>query len=605
MTTQPPVQALPTARSPEAPVRVSLFRRLLRNPTGVVSLAFLVVVVIAAVLAPLLATHDPNTASADDILAAPSGDHWLGADGSGHDIFSRLLYASRLTLTGALVAVGVAAVIGITVGLVSGYYGRWFETVATWVASLLMALPGIVVLLAARSVLGPSIITAMTIFGVLLFPAFYRVVHATVAAVRQELYVDAARVAGLSDRRIIARHVLTVVRAPAIILAAHIAGIAIAIQAGLDFLGLGNPSEATWGGMLEDAFANIYTAPLQLLWPSLALGLTCIALALLGNALRDELDRTGHEPRKRRSRRTSTTVEITAAPVIVHDETETVTGAELLNVEDLSVGYDRPDGSVKPVVEGVSLSIRRGEVHGLIGESGSGKTQSAFSIMRLLPPDGRIIGGTIAFEGRDLAHLSEKDMHQLRGRKIAYIPQEPMSSLDPSFTIGHQLAEPMRVALKLSRAEAKEKALALLARVGIPDPKRIWAAYPHQISGGMAQRVLIAGAVSCQPSLLIADEPTTALDVTVQAEVLDLLRDLQSEFHMGVLLVTHDFGVVADLCDRVSVMRNGRIVETGPLRQVFAEPRHEYTRALFDAILEESEPRGPLVPPSVPQGASS
>jgi peptide/nickel transport system permease protein len=197
-------------------------------------------------------------------------------------------------------------------------------------------------------------------------------------------------------------------------------------------------------------------------------------------------------------------------------------------------------------------------------------------------------------------------MTALRGRKITYIPQEPMSNLDPNFTIGHQLTEPLRLKLKINKAEAKEKALALLARVGIPDPARTYAAYPYQISGGMAQRVLIAGAVSCDPDLLIADEPTTALDVTVQAEVLDLLRSLQREFHMGVLLVTHNFGVVADLCDRVSVMRNGRIVETGPTRAIFADPRHEYTRMLFDAILEDSEPRGPLTAAgATTQGAQS
>jgi peptide/nickel transport system permease protein len=243
-------------------------------------------------------------------------------------------------------------------------------------------------------------------------------------------------------------------------------------------------------------------------------------------------------------------------------------------------------------------------VHGLIGEAGSGKTQTAWSILRLLPPGGRIVGGTIEFEGSDLAHASAKEMTALRGRKIAYIPQEPMSNLDPAFTIGHQLTEPLRLKLKISKNEAKEKALALLDRVGIPDPKRTYAAYPHQISGGMAQRVLIAGAVSCNPDLLIADEPTTALDVTVQAEVLDLLRDLQLEFDMGILLVTHNFGVVADLCDRVSVMRNGRIVETGPARSIFAGPRHEYTRSLFEAILEDGEPRGPLTP-AAPQGAQA
>ncbi len=592
-----PPDAVPGVSAVE---HAGVFRRLLKNPTGVVSLAFLVLTVLAGVFAPLLAPHDPDKASAADILAKPGGRYLLGADGSGHDILSRLLYAIRPTLEGAVLAVLVAAAIGVTAGLISGYYGRWFAGAASWVASLLMALPGIVVLLAARAVIGPSLFGAMTIFGILIAPAFYRVVHAAVSGVRQELYVDAARVSGLSDARIISRHILTVVRAPAIILAANLAGIAIAIEAGLDFLGLGDLSRPTWGGMLNDAFTNIYSAPLQLLWPSLAIGLTCMALALLGNALRDELERSGTPKRRRRAKRAPATVSVQREPVITHDEIAGSAGEELLLVRELAVGYDQPNGSVQTVVEDVSLTVRRGEVHGLIGESGSGKTQTAFAIMRLLPPGGRIVAGDINFAGVDLARGSEKEMTRLRGARIAYVPQEPMSNLDPSFTIGHQLTEPIRGSLGVGRAEARARALQLLERVGIPDPPRTFAAYPHQISGGMAQRVLIAGAVSCNPDLLIADEPTTALDVTVQAEVLDLLRDLQAEFQMGVLLVTHNFGVVADLCDRVSVMRAGRIVETGPVRSVFADPRHPYTKSLFDAIPEDSQPRGPLLTKETP-----
>ncbi len=590
----PPPDVVPDTHTLEETAHASLFRRLLRNPMGVISLAFLVLIVLAAILAPLLAPHDPNTASAADVLAHPGGKFPLGADGSGRDILSRLLYAARISLAGAALAVIVAAAIGITAGLISGYYGKWFAAVSSWVASALMALPAIVVLLAARSVLGPSVWTSMLIFGILLSPAFYRVVYGAVTGVKHELYVDAARVSGLSDGRIIARHILTVVRAPAIILAATAAGIAIAIQAGLDFLGLGDTSHPTWGGMLNDAFTNIYTDPLELLWPSLAIGLTTIALALLANALRDELERTGSRKTRRKSK--AGTVTIQREPVIVHDElADAVGGEELLQVRELAVGYDQPDGSVKTVVEDVTLTVRRGEVHGLIGESGSGKTQTAFSILGLLPAGGRIVAGDINFEGVDLANISGKEMTGLRGKKMAYIPQEPMSNLDPTFTIGTQLTEPLRVNLGISKDEAKDRALKLLARVGIPDPERTYHAYPHQVSGGMAQRVLIAGAVSCGPDLLIADEPTTALDVTVQAEVLDLLRRLQSEYNMGVLIVTHNFGVVADLCDRVSVMRAGRIVETGAARAVFADPRHEYTQSLFDAILEDAEPRGPLV----------
>ena len=593
MTAALPAGAVPGVPTLTQTARTSLFRRLLKNPTGVGSLGFLAVVVLAGVFAPALAPYDPNQASANDILAKAGGAYLLGADGSGRDILSRLLYAIRPTVEGAAFALAVAAIIGVTAGLVSGYYGKWFAGVSSWVASLLMALPGIVVLLAARAVIGPSMFGAMFIFGILLSPAFYRVVYSAVSAVRNELYVDAARVSGLSDARIIARHILTVVRAPAIILAAGVAGIAIAIQAGLDFLGLGDLSRPTWGGMLNDAFTTIYSAPIQLLWPSLAIGLTCMALALLGNALRDELERSGAPKRRRRPHAQPATTAVPRQPVVTHEETTELDGEVLLQVSDLAVGYDQPDGTVKTVVEDVSLTVRRGEVHGLIGESGSGKTQTAFAALRLLPAGGRIVSGTIQFEGTDLASVSEATMTRLRGAKIAYIPQEPMSNLDPAFTIGSQLTEPMRLSLRIGRAEAKERALHLLERVGIPDPARTFAAYPHQVSGGMAQRVLIAGAVSCNPDLLIADEPTTALDVTVQAEVLDLLRDLQAEFTMGVLIVTHNFGVVADLCDRVSVMSAGRIVETGSTRSIFGGPRHPYTKSLFAAILSD-EVRGPL-----------
>jgi len=561
----------------------TLWRRLLRNPTGIGSLIFLVVVVLSAVFAPLLAPHDPNTANAYDTLSGPSGKYWLGNDSSGHDVLSRLLFATRLSVVLTAETLVIAAVLGIVLGLLAGYYGKFFEAVGTAATSLLQALPAIVVLLAAKSVLGPSDFAAMAVFGVLIAPAFYRVVYSAVSAVRGELYVDAARVSGLSDPRIIGRHVLTVVRAPAIVLAANIAGISVAISAGLDFLGLGDPSRPSWGGMLNDGFTNIFTAPLLVLWPSLAIGLTCIAFALLGNALRDGLERA--DAPKRRRRHPPAAVGTPVVQAVPDDDA-------LLSVQHLSVGYDNPDGTVKTVVEGAALTVRRGEVHGLIGESGSGKTQTAFSILRLLPSGGRIVGGSITFEGRDLAGLSAKEMTAVRGKKIAYVPQEPMSNLDPSFTVGSQLVEPMRIHLGLSRADAKAKALGLLARVGIPDPERTFGAYPHELSGGMAQRVLIAGAVSCDPELLIADEPTTALDVTVQAEVLDLLRDLQRERQMGVLLVTHNFGVVADLCDRVSVMRAGRIVETGPVRSIFADPRHEYTQSLFAAVLSHNEGEG-------------
>lgn len=586
-----PDPQLPIAPA-EAAARASLMRRVLRNPLALGSLIFLAVVIVSAIAAPLLASHNPNTADISAVLSSPDGTHLLGTDGAGRDVLTRLLFGAQFSLAGALLALVTSMVIGVTGGLLAGYYGKWIDTVSTWVISLLMALPAIIVLLAARAVVGPSLWASMLIFGVMLSPAFFRLVYASVSAVRNELYVDAARVSGLSDLRIIGIHILTVVRAPIVVQSAIVGGVALAVQSGLEFLGLGDINVPTWGQMLSDGFTNLYTAPLLIVWPALAIGLTLISLTLLANSLRDELERS-NAPRRRRRKQLAEPPAVVSDEVMRHDDGGS-TGEAVLRIQNLSVGYETGDGGTKRVVHDVSLTAARGEVHGLVGESGSGKTQTAWSALRLLPEGGRITGGSIFFQGEDLAALSEKDMEKIRGSRIAYIPQEPMSNLDPSFTIGSQLVEPMRICLRISKKEATARALALLARVGIPNPERTFAAYPHQVSGGMAQRVLIAGAISCNPDLLIADEPTTALDVTVQAEVLDLLRDLQSEFRMAVILVTHNFGVVADLCDRVSVMRLGRIVETGPTRSIFTDPRHPYTRELLGAILSETSPRGPL-----------
>jgi peptide/nickel transport system permease protein len=563
----------------------SLFLRVLRNPLGATAILILLVLVLAAIFAPILAPYDPHQTDIRNTLAPPGNGHLLGTDGSGRDVFSRLVYAGRFSLAGSAVVLVVALTLGTTGGLLAGYFGGWFDTLFGWVIALFMALPGIIVLLAARSVVGPSLWTAMLIFGVLLTPSFYRLVYAAVRAVRNELYVDAARVAGLSDARIISRHVLTVIRAPIIVQAAIVGGVALAIQSGLEFLGLGDILIPTWGSILNDGFAVLYRAPTLIIWPVVTIGVTLMSLVFLSNTIRDELERASSAPGNEREE------EVVKAANLTLEYGSRPKGEPLLAIKNLSVGYPQSDGTMKLVVENVDFEVFRGEVHGLVGESGSGKTQTAFAVLSLLPATGRIVSGSIKFDGRDLLTLPNREIQELRGKRMAYIPQEPMSNLDPSFTIGSQLTEPLQIKLGLSTAEAKKRALDLLARVGIPNPERTFASYPHQVSGGMAQRVLIAGAISCEPDLLIADEPTTALDVTIQAEVLDVLRDLQSEMHMAVLLVTHNFGVVADLCDRVSVMKTGRIVERGPYRDMYKTPQHSYTQELIGAILTDTEPR--------------
>ncbi|WP_404401525.1 ABC transporter ATP-binding protein [Pelagibacterium halotolerans] len=262
------------------------------------------------------------------------------------------------------------------------------------------------------------------------------------------------------------------------------------------------------------------------------------------------------------------------------------TAEPLLSIEDLEI-----EVSGHAIIEGVSLSIAPGEMLGLVGESGCGKSVTALSIMRLIAePPMRISKGAIRFEGKDLLSLSEKALEAVRGDDIAMIFQEPMTSLNPVFTIGDQIAEAVRLHRDVTKAKANERAVELLARVGIPSPRTALGRYPHQLSGGQRQRVMIAIALACDPKLLVADEPTTALDVTVQAQILELIDDLRRETGMAVLLITHDLGVVSQYCDRVAVMYGGRIVEEAPANDLFAHPHHRYTEALLRTIPASNPP---------------
>ncbi len=576
----------------------NLFLKLITNPMGAFSTVLVTIFVIAAVFANQLSPYDPTKSDYHALKQAPSAHHWMGTDDLGRDVFSRMIFGTRFTLLGALLCLVIAIVLGCTLGLLAGYFGGFWDTFGNWFSNILQALPGLVVLLAAAAVLGNSLFLAMGIFGVLLAPAFFRLMFATVRAVRNELYVDAARVSGLGDFKIITRHVLGVVRAPIIVQAGIMAAIAIAIQAGLQFLGFGDLSSISWGSMLMDGYQRIWDQPLRLLWPAVGMALLMIALVLFATILRDELERVGARVRKSTQKSLDEHVkEQQTAPAIVHPEPDR-RGVELVSIAKLEIGYLQVGGKYKVVVHDSNLSINKGEVVGLVGESGSGKTQTALALLGLLPAGGTILDGSIKFDGIELRGLSSKEYDKLRGARISYIPQEPMSNLDPSFTIGSQLVEPIRIVLGLSKSEAKAKALQLLTMVGLPDPQKTYDSYPHEVSGGQAQRVLIAGALSCDPDLIIADEPTTALDVTIQAEILDVLRDMQKRTGVAILLVTHNFGVVADLCDRVAVMQYGRIIESGAILDIFDHPEHEYTKQLLGAILDEHGPaRGAYAAP--------
>ena len=284
-----------------------------------------------------------------------------------------------------------------------------------------------------------------------------------------------------------------------------------------------------------------------------------------------------------------------------------MTGAAspILEVRDLRTSFHTREGEGR-AVDGVSFHLDRGETLGLVGESGCGKSVTALSILGLVAPPGRIGGGQILLSGRDLLTLPEKDMRQVRGDEVAMVFQEPMSSLNPVLTCGRQIEEAVRLHQGGSRQEAKARAIEMMHLVGIPAPEQRVDDYPHQLSGGMRQRVMIAIALSCSPDVLIADEPTTALDVTIQAQILELLEKLQAEFHMAILLLTHDLGVVAEVADRVAVMYAGQIVETATTKDLFASPRHPYTRGLLRSIPHRDgrQERLEVIPGRVPEATS-
>ncbi|MGC5221753.1 dipeptide/oligopeptide/nickel ABC transporter permease/ATP-binding protein [Micromonospora sp. DT81.3] len=571
-----------TAALTKKRVRRSTFLSLMKNPFAVFGIVVLSIIFAAGILAPWIAPYPPNATDLAATNAAPfSEGHLLGADASGRDILSRLIWGTRQTIVACVIVLGVSLLLGLTGGLIAGFYRGRLEAVANFVSDVLQSLPGILTIVAFFALTGPNIPLSMTVFGVMVAPSLYRLVRSVVISVRSELYVDAAKVVGLSDLRIVGRHVLSAVRAPVIVQGAFVLATAVAIVGGVDLIGLGDPSQASWGRVLQDAFNNIYTNPANVIWPALVISLTILAFVLLGNALRDTLQASNRSAALKPSRRRALNTAAQDARVAgEHDHA--ARQDVLLSVRGLRVGYPSSSNEVTEVVHGVDIDVRKGEIHGLVGESGSGKSQIAFSIIGILPREAVVLGGSVFFDGKDLL-ADPARMRKVRGRRIAYVPQEPMSNLDPSFTIGAQLIYGLRSATGVSKKAARAKLLELLQRVGIRDAERVMRLYPHEMSGGMAQRVLICGAIASDPDLIVADEPTTALDVTVQAEVLELLRQLSSERGLAMIIVTHNLGVVADICDTVSVMRGGLIVEQNDVDTLFAAPTNPYTRDLLES----------------------
>jgi peptide/nickel transport system permease protein len=554
--------------------------QVLRRPVPLIALIVIVVITGAVVLAPLIAPYDPLAQDLDAILIGPSPEHLLGTDQLGRDIYSRLLFGGQPALLGVLVAGVVFAVFGLVLGLLAGYLGGWTDRVIGGVLDVLMSLPAIVVILAVLAIFSQSIVAAMFVLGLLSSANLARVTRSTCLALREELFVSAATVSGIGPVRIMFRHVLPALVGLTIVQVALFAGIALAVQTGLGFLGLATPPPApSWGGMVGEAAQVMSQSGFFLFITGAVIAVMTLAFGLLGDGIRDlNADLKGRSSGA------------TKRPVRETDDLRARASEDvLLEVRGYSVAFSSPSGA-KTIVDQISFDVRRGQIFGLVGESGSGKTVTALTLLGLLPPNGAVTGGHAWLDGRDLATLTEKQYEGVRGTEIGLVSQEPMVALDPLFTIGSQLSEVVRRIGDVPRREVRSTVIALLESVKLPEPAMLMRKYPHELSGGMIQRVAIAMALAGSPKLLLADEPTTALDVTVQAGILDLLRELRDSRGMTVILVTHDLGVVAEICDAAIVMSQGKIVDSGSIDHIFYDSEHPYTRALIASTpsLEES-----------------
>jgi peptide/nickel transport system permease protein len=563
-------------------------QRFFRNTGVLLSIAWLLLMIVCAIFAPSIAPHDPNAQNLAQASAGISGSHWLGTDDLGRDVLSRLIFGAQSSMQVTFETVGLALVLALVIGLIAGFNGGWLDYLLMRATDAGLAFPPLVLALAVVAVLGTSVNDTSLALAIVFAPGFARFVRGQTLAVKEESFVEASHSIGSPPIRIVIVRILPNVMTGLVVGIAIALGSALLAESGLAFLGLGPaPPSASWGSMLREGYDTVlFTHPWALVPAGLTIALTVLAFNTIGDSLRDTLSGATTKSRRQRGvrrQRGITTVARPAQPTPTEAVSQSNGLPALLEVRDLSVEFETDAGRVR-VVDGVSFDVAAGKILGLVGESGSGKTVSSLAVLRLLPsPPAHIVGGSIRFSGRDLLDMDFDELRRIRGADIAMVFQDPLASLDPSFTIGYQLVEAIRLHERVSRTAARDRASRLLESVHIPDPIERLSAYPHQLSGGMRQRVMIAMALSCYPRLLIADEPTTALDVTVQAQIVELLNELRETEGLAVLFVTHDLALISELSDEVAVMYAGQVVEHAATADLFTRPRHPYTAALLAA----------------------
>jgi peptide/nickel transport system permease protein len=559
---------------------VSFLSLLARNRLALGGLIVMGIVVLLAILTPILPLKPPNVTDTGNRFLPPfSEGAVLGTDHLGRDLLSRLMWGTRLSLAVGFAAAFVAATIGAAIGIVAGYYGGRTDNVIMRGVDMLMAFPYILLALAIVAALGPGLMNALIAVAAVNIPFFARNIRGITVGIAHKEFVDAARLSGMSDARIILTEILPNVVPVIVIAMSTTVGWMILETAGLSFLGLGSqPPVADLGSMLGEARSALITNPHTSIVPGVMILIIVMAINLLGDGIRDALD-----PRLKSG---ALNRPLPATLVAAMRQPEGQQNEGILTLDNLQTQFHVKD-RVYRAVGGVTLSVKPGECLGIIGESGSGKSVTALSVMGLVAsPPGLITGGSVHYQGEDLIGAPYRKLRTLRGREVAYIFQDQLATLHPLYRVGDQLIEAISVHRHISRDEGRRKAIELLEAVRIPNAASRINDYPHEMSGGMRQRVGIAMALANDPKVIIADEPTTALDVTVQAQILSLLDDLRRERGLAIVFITHDFGVVGQLCDRVAVMYAGRIVEEGPTRAILDAPRHPYTARLIACVPE-------------------
>ncbi|MFL1380033.1 MULTISPECIES: dipeptide/oligopeptide/nickel ABC transporter permease/ATP-binding protein [unclassified Nocardiopsis] len=557
-------------------------KRLL-SPAGIAASLGMALLLFIALAGPAIWGEAAAERSVADRWAAASGEYLFGTDDLGRDIFARVMAAARLSLLLTAGATAIGMVGGVLVGLTAAVLPRYPRRFLVWIMDMLLAFPWLLLVLFFTVIWGATATGAMLAIGLAGIPNLTRLVYNLASSVSDQDYVRAARVAGAGPLVILFRHILPNIANPLLVQAAAAASVTLLAFAGLSFLGLGVQAPAyDWGRLLNEGIKHLYTNPMAAVGPGLVIVFAGLVFTLVAEALTPGQGLRGVAA----AGRAAVLPRAVGGPGPGPGPTAAEGGdrAALAEVADLTVAFPDGAGGLVERVRGVDLSVRPGEVVGIVGESGSGKSLTAMALAGLLEPPAVVSARIRRFDDIDLDTPLTRAEKKRLGTELGFVFQDPLTSLNPALTIGRQLTEVSRTHLGMGRAEARARAVAGLDAVGIAEPRRRLGDYPHQFSGGMRQRAMIGMALTGRPRLIIADEPTTALDVTVQKQVLAVLHRAQRATDAAIVLISHDIALVSGFCDRVVVMKDGEVVEELDARRIREDAEHPYTRGLIACL---------------------